>query len=133
MRKFELYLPGKKTIPELIVERRTHNRNALRAADEAWAKGELDVGEMEKFLDSVLAEQLVSIHHQATGKNPETALSCIHTAKYRPPENRMPSFRQIRIQSIATQLALIAMASIWSLGFRSGSIQREISRSCTWS
>lgn len=64
-----IYLPGKKTIPELIVERREHYRKALRDADEAWALGKVDVEGMEKLLDSVLAAQLVSIHNQATGKD----------------------------------------------------------------
>jgi Fic family protein len=63
-----MYLPGKKVIPEIIVERREHYQRALQAADEAWAvKQRCDVSDMEKLLDSALAEQLVGVHKHAVG------------------------------------------------------------------
>jgi Fic family protein len=58
-----------KNIPELIEEDRSPYYGALRAADAAFAKTEqIDLEDMEALLSSLLAEQLVSIHVLATGK-----------------------------------------------------------------
>ncbi|MCX6590747.1 MAG: Fic family protein [Acidobacteria bacterium] len=62
-------IPGTKTIPDFIVEERQPYYSALREADEAWRGGEVNVSAMEALLSSLLAKQLVSIHHQATGKD----------------------------------------------------------------
>lgn len=67
--KLGFRLPGKKTIPEMIAEDRTRYYSALRSADAAWSKKVLDISEMENLLSDLLAEQLVQIHEQATGKN----------------------------------------------------------------
>lgn len=61
-------LPGKKTIPESIVENREPYFDALQAADRAWCDGRLDLRPMEDLMSSLLARQLVAIHELATGK-----------------------------------------------------------------
>lgn len=61
-------LPGEKTIPELIVERREHYLEALHAADDARSKGVLDITAMEDLMSGLIADQLLAIHEQATGK-----------------------------------------------------------------
>jgi len=61
-------LPGEKTIPELIVDNRTPYYDALRAADNAWKSGALDISLMEDLMSSLLARQLVKIHQRATGR-----------------------------------------------------------------
>ncbi len=54
-------LPGQQTIPEQVVADRTPYYEALDAADEAWAKGAVDVSAMEHFLSKALAIQLSSV------------------------------------------------------------------------
>ena len=61
-------LPGTKTIPDLIVADREPYYQALRQADEAWAKGSLDVSMMESLMSALLAQQLADVHRQATGQ-----------------------------------------------------------------
>lgn len=56
-----------KNIPELIVGDRGPYYLALRAADECWLKGEIDVSKMESLISSLLAQQLAAIHFRATG------------------------------------------------------------------
>lgn len=41
---------------------------ALQAADRAWAQGQLDLSAMEDLMSSLLADQLLTLHEQATGK-----------------------------------------------------------------
>lgn len=68
-------LPGTPTIPDLIVADRDPYFHALRASDDAWERGSLDLTEMESLMSSLLAQQLVAIHQQATGKSdPPVAL-----------------------------------------------------------
>jgi Fic family protein len=62
-------LPGTKTIPDLIVADRDPYYEALRLADQAWQAGNLDVSKMEGLMSALLAQQLVAIHKQATGKD----------------------------------------------------------------
>jgi Fic family protein len=65
--KLGFVLPGTKTIPELIQNNPGPYYAALRAADAAWNRGVMDLSEMERLLSSLLAQQLVQIHEQATG------------------------------------------------------------------
>lgn len=52
-------LPGVPTIPEQISVNKTPYYDALEKADEAWANGEqVDVSELEKLLEGMLAQQL---------------------------------------------------------------------------
>jgi Fic family protein len=51
-------LPGKKIVPERIRENRDPYVAALRASDAAWEQGQLDLREMEHYLDRLLLEQL---------------------------------------------------------------------------
>ena len=62
-------LPGTKTIPDLIANDKTPYYKALEAADNANAAGKIDLTEMEKLLESLLAAQLVSVIDAARGKN----------------------------------------------------------------
>ena len=66
--KLGFRLPGNKTIPDLIVESREPYYIALRKADAAWSNGKLDLAEMESLMESLLADQLLDVHAQATGK-----------------------------------------------------------------
>lgn len=66
--KLGFVIPGSKTIPEMISDDRDPYYAHLRTSDAAWAEGRLDVSEMEDLLSDLLAEQLVQIHEQATGK-----------------------------------------------------------------
>jgi Fic family protein len=63
-------LPGKKTIPDLIDEHREQYFRALQAADLDWETKKLDLGEMEKLLSALLAEQLLAVHELAAGEPP---------------------------------------------------------------
>ena len=61
-------LPGTKTIPEQIAKDKRPYYKALEAADTAWESKKIDLSELEELLSGLLANQLVSIHEQATGK-----------------------------------------------------------------
>lgn len=61
-------LPGTNTIPEQISNEKTPYYKALEAADVAWAENKIDLSKLEDLLSSLLANQLVSLHQQATGK-----------------------------------------------------------------
>jgi Fic family protein len=54
-------LPGTITIPEQISRNKTPYYEALEAADKATASGKLDLTVMEQLLESLLANQLVSV------------------------------------------------------------------------
>jgi Fic family protein len=54
-------LPGTITIPEQISKNKDPYYLALEAADKANASGKLDLTEMEQLLESLLANQLVSV------------------------------------------------------------------------
>ena len=62
--------PGKETMPELIAANRDPYYAALRSADAAWLRGELDFTDMREMLSAVLAEQLLRFYQQATGRTP---------------------------------------------------------------
>ena len=61
-------LPGTTTIPEQISRNKNPYYQALEAADKANASGKLDLAEMEKLLESLLAAQLVSVINAARSK-----------------------------------------------------------------
>lgn len=65
--KLGLLLPGTQTIPEQIAKNKQPYYSALEAADVAFKKGKVDVSDMEKLLESYLANQLIDVHAQATG------------------------------------------------------------------
>ena len=52
----------------MISENRDPYYSSIRKADAEWANGNLDVSSMEDLVSDLLAEQLVQIHEQATGK-----------------------------------------------------------------
>lgn len=54
-------LPGTTTIPEQISKNKDPYYKALEAADKANAAGKLELEEMERLLESLLAAQLVSV------------------------------------------------------------------------
>jgi len=58
-------LPGKKTIPDQIAEDRTSYYRALEGADQAYARGEIDLAVMEQLLSGMLATQLIAVHEDA--------------------------------------------------------------------
>lgn len=59
---------NQKTIPQFIEEDRKPYTEALRAADQSWHGGQLDLTAMEKLLGDLLALQLVSLFESATGE-----------------------------------------------------------------
>jgi Fic family protein len=61
-------LPGVKSIPDLIVANREPYYAALQKADRACELGGQDISAMEDLLSSLLAQQLVSFHELATGR-----------------------------------------------------------------
>jgi Fic family protein len=60
-------VPGRKTIPEQISSDKTPYYKALEAADKEWEAKKLDLSVLEKLLSDLLANQLASVHDQATG------------------------------------------------------------------
>lgn len=54
-------LPGTLTIPEQISKNKTPYYAALEAADQANTSGKIDLSQMEKLLEGLLANQLVSV------------------------------------------------------------------------
>lgn len=70
--KEHVFLPGTKTIPELITEKhRKPYYQAIEAADSRYRERGLTediVIEMEDLIGSLLAEQLAYLHMQATGQ-----------------------------------------------------------------
>ena len=61
-------LPGTNTIPEQIAKDKRPYYKALEAADDAWEGKKIDLSELEELLSALLANQLVGVHQQATGK-----------------------------------------------------------------
>ena len=54
-------LPGTSTIPEQISRDKRPYYTALETADKAAAQGQIDVSKMEELIESLLANQLLSI------------------------------------------------------------------------
>jgi Fic family protein len=61
-------LPGTNTIPEQIAKDKTPYYKALEAADKQWESKKIELSELENLLAALLANQLVGVHEQATGK-----------------------------------------------------------------
>jgi Fic family protein len=61
-------LPGTNTIPEQISKDKTPYYRALEAADSALTAGKIDLAVLEDLLSALLANQLVSLHRKATGR-----------------------------------------------------------------
>jgi Fic family protein len=66
--KLDSLLPGAPTIPEQIAANKAPYYSALEAADKRLAEGTVDVSELEKMLDAMLATQLLSAAKQAKGE-----------------------------------------------------------------
>ncbi|MGO8802069.1 Fic family protein [Candidatus Binatus sp.] len=62
-------LPGTKTIPEQIADDKSPYYKALEVADEAYAKKQLNVSQLENLIENTLAAQLLKVHEKAIGKN----------------------------------------------------------------
>lgn len=60
-------LPGKNTIPDQIARDKNPYYKALEAADNEWKAKKIDLSVLEALLANLLAEQLGSVHDQATG------------------------------------------------------------------
>jgi Fic family protein len=60
-------LPGSNTIPDQISRDKTPYYKALEAADKASADKKIELSVLEEYLAGLLANQLVSVHDQATG------------------------------------------------------------------
>jgi hypothetical protein len=54
-------------IPDQISRDKTLYYKALECADKAWANKQIDLSVLEDYLAGLLANQLVSVHEQATG------------------------------------------------------------------
>jgi Fic family protein len=65
-------LPGRVTIPELIADDKTPYYEALEKADEKWKSKTVDLREMEELLENLIAQQLMGIFEDATGKAPRS-------------------------------------------------------------
>jgi len=63
--RLKTLLPGRVTIPEQIEQDRTPYYMALEAADQAWAKGAVDLTAMKQLLASMLATQLLAVHEDS--------------------------------------------------------------------
>ena len=60
-------LPGRTTIPAQIARDKNPYYKALEAADKEWETKKINLAVLEKLLADLLAEQLASVHDQATG------------------------------------------------------------------
>ncbi len=61
-------LPGTKTIPDQISSNKNPYYRGLEAADAAFKNGDLDLSELERLLESMLAAQLAQIHKEAVSR-----------------------------------------------------------------
>ena len=62
-------LPGNVTLPEQIAQDKSPYYVALEKADEYWAKGQINLSDLEALLDERLARQLLTAYEDA--KNPD--------------------------------------------------------------
>jgi Fic family protein len=67
--KLDSLLPGAPTIPEQIAGDKTPYYKALEAADLALKTGKIDVSELEKMLEGMLAKQLLNAAKEASGES----------------------------------------------------------------
>ncbi|MGE0652357.1 MAG: Fic family protein [Alphaproteobacteria bacterium] len=63
--KLGYVIPGTKTIPDQITSNRDPYFHALEAADSAWEDGRVDLSEMEKLMQALLASQVYSVVEDA--------------------------------------------------------------------
>jgi Fic family protein len=66
--KLDSLLPGTPTIPEQIAKDKTPYYDALERADRAWTGKVIDVSELEKLMEAMLAQQLVNAAREAAGE-----------------------------------------------------------------
>lgn len=66
--KLDSLLPGAPTIPEQIAGDKTPYYKALEAADLALKAGKIDVSDLEKMLEAMLAKQLLNAAKEASGE-----------------------------------------------------------------
>jgi Fic family protein len=71
--KLDSLLPGSPTIPEQIAGDKDPYYKALEAADLGLENGAIDVSELEKMLDGMLAKQLLSAAKEASGEGPSNS------------------------------------------------------------
>jgi Fic family protein len=62
-------VPGTRTIPDQISENKQPYYLALEAADKADRTGSVDVSQLEEYVKSLLAEQLLSVVRDASGSS----------------------------------------------------------------
>lgn len=67
--KLDSLLPGAPTIPEQIAGDKDPYYKALEAADLALKAGKIDVSELEKMLEGMLAKQLLNAAKEASGES----------------------------------------------------------------
>ena len=70
--KLGYLVPGTKTIPDQITQNRDPYFHALEAADRAWEEGRIDLSEMEKLMEGLLASQVYSVLEDAGRSTLET-------------------------------------------------------------
>ncbi len=58
-------LPGEKTIPDQISGKKNPYYQALEKADRAFAKGAIDLTDLENLIAAALAAQLADVHQKA--------------------------------------------------------------------
>lgn len=66
--RLECRLPGRRTVPEQISENKKPYYDALEAADLAQKEGQTNIGQLAQYLGDLLANQLLTIHEDATGE-----------------------------------------------------------------
>lgn len=77
--KLDSLLPGAPTIPEQIAGDKTPYYKALEAADLALKADKIDVSELEKMLEGMLAKQLLNAAKEASGEaNNSEAFKTFH-------------------------------------------------------
>ena len=64
--KLDSLLPGTPTIPDQISADKKPYYDALENADKAFEKHEIDVGALEKLMETTLATQLLNAAKQAS-------------------------------------------------------------------
>lgn len=67
--KLDSLLPGAPTIPEQIAQDKTPYYTALEAADRHFKTGVIDVSDLEKMLEGMLARQLLSAAQEASNSS----------------------------------------------------------------
>ena len=66
--KLGVVLPGTPTLPELVIQHRAGDQDALDQADAACNEGSVDVSAMERLIELLLAKQLARVYEMAAGR-----------------------------------------------------------------